>query len=112
MQEKEEEAGSCTKKADFCSEAGQRTSFFTLVLSMLALNCCSPTRSLWMKERSSYWWDNVVNRTFSAHDWLENFRMSQATFLYVCNEIRPVVEKEDTVMRSAIPVEQRVALTL
>ncbi len=24
---KEEEAGSCTKKADFCSEAGQRTSF-------------------------------------------------------------------------------------
>ena len=58
-----------------------------------------------MKERSSYWWDNVVNHTFSAHDWLENFRMSQATFLYVCNEIRPVVEKEDTVMRSAIPVE-------
>ena len=65
-----------------------------------------------MKERSSYWWDDVVNRTFSAHDWLENFRMSQATFLYVCNEIRPVVEKEDTVMRSAIPVQQRVALTL
>ena len=24
---KEEEAGSCTKKADFCSEAGQSTSF-------------------------------------------------------------------------------------
>ena len=38
--------------------------------------------------------------------------MSQATFLYVCNEIRPVIEKEDTVMRAAIPVEQRVALTL
>ncbi len=96
----------------FVQRQARERLFFTLVLSMLALNCCSPTRSLWMKERSSYWWDNVVNHTFSAHDWLENFRMSQATFLYVCNEIRPVVEKEDTVMRSAIPVEQRVALTL
>ena len=38
--------------------------------------------------------------------------MSQATVLYVCNKIRPVVEKEDTVIRSAIPFEQRVALTL
>ena len=85
---------------------------FTLALSMLAFNCCLPTRSLWMKERSSYWWDHVVNRTFTAHDWLENFRMSQATFLYVCNEIRPVIEKEDTDMRTAVPVEQRVALTL
>ena len=97
----------------FVQRQARERLFFTLVLSMLALNYCSPTRSLWMKERSSYWWDNVVNHTFSAHDWLENFRMSQATFLYVCNEIRPVVEKEDTVMRSAIPVErQRVALTL
>ena len=96
----------------FVQRQARERLFFTLVLSILALNCCSPTRSLWMKERSSYWWDDVVNRTFSAHDWLENFRMSQATFLYVCNEIRPVVEKEDTVMRSAIPVQQRVALTL
>ena len=38
--------------------------------------------------------------------------MSQATFLYVCSEIWPLIEKEDTMMRTAIPVEQRVALTL
>ena len=37
--------------------------------------------------------------------------MSHATFLYVCNEIRASVEKDNTVMRNAIPVE-RVALTL
>ena len=96
----------------FVQRQARERLFFTLVLSMLAFNCCSPNRTLWRKERSSYWWDHVVNSTFSAHDWLENFRMSQATFLYVCNEIRPVIDKEDTVMRSAIPVEQRVALTL
>ena len=38
--------------------------------------------------------------------------MSQATFMYLCNELRSAIEKEDTVMRNAIPVEQRVALTL
>ena len=65
-----------------------------------------------MKERSSYWWDHVVRHTFSSQDWLENFRMSQATFVYVCDEIRSIIEKEDTVMRKSIPVEQRVALTL
>ena len=96
----------------FVQRQARERLFFALVLSTLVFNCCSPTRSLWRKERSSYWWDHVVNSTFSSHDWLENFRMSQATFLYVCNEIRPVIEKEDTVMRAAIPVEQRVALTL
>ena len=35
-----------------------------------------------------------------------------ATFLYVCDEIRCAIEKEDTVMRNTIPVKQRVALTL
>ena len=74
---KEEEADSCMKKADFCSEVGPRKTFFVLVLSMLAFKCCLPTRRLWRKE-SSYWWDHVVNSTFSAHDWLENFHMSQA----------------------------------
>ena len=38
--------------------------------------------------------------------------MSQATFVYVCDEIRLIFEKEDTVMRKSVPVEQRVALTL
>jgi len=38
--------------------------------------------------------------------------MSHNTFVYLCNELRQAVEKENTVMCKAIPVEQRVALTL
>lgn len=49
---------------------------------------------------------------FMPYDWLENFRMSNATFLYICNELRSMIEKNDTNMRKAIPVEQRVALTI
>ena len=38
--------------------------------------------------------------------------MSQATFVYVCDELRSAIEKTNTEMRKAIPMEQRVALTL
>ena len=85
------------------------------LMSMFALNFCSPPRSLSTKERSSYWWDHniIVNSTFSTHDWLDSFRMSQVTFVYVCDEVRSAIEKADTeTRRKAIPVEQRVALTL
>ena len=85
---------------------------FALLISMAALTLQSPVRSVWVKQRSSYWWEQVVINTFTPNDWLENFRMSNATFLYICNELRSAVERSDTVMREAIPVEQRVALTL
>ena len=54
----------------------------------------------------------MVNATFTSDDWLENLRMSKATFLYVCSELHLAVEKNDTSMRKALPVEQRVALIL
>ena len=86
--------------------------FFVLLMSLVAFNVSFPARSIWMKERSSYWWNHIVSQTFSAGDWLDNFRMSQATFIYVCNKLRSAIEKNDTEMRNAVPVEQRVALTL
>ena len=72
----------------------------------------SAVRVVWVKERSNYWWERIVNCTFTPSDWLENFRMSHSTFTYLCNELRHTIQKKDTVMRKAIPVEQRVALTL
>ena len=83
-----------------------------MMITMFAFNFSSPTRSLWTKERSSYWWDHIVSQTFSPRDWLDNFRMSQATFVYACDELWSTIEKADTDMRKAIPVEKRVALTL
>ena len=44
-------------------------------------------RRLWTCERSAHLWDHihVVLETFTDTDWLENFRVSQATctFLYI-----------------------------
>ena len=38
--------------------------------------------------------------------------MSQATFNYLCNELRSTIQKTDTHLRKAVSVEQRVAITL
>ena len=84
----------------------RRMFMFLLCNSLLAMTM--PVRVTWEYERSSEWWERVVNPTFTASDWLNNFRRSRITFLYLCNEIT----KKDTEMRPAISVEKRVALTL
>ena len=69
-----------------------------IVMTIVSFNVSAMVRTIWMKEKSS--------------DWIENFRMAQETFLYVYNELRPYIEKQDTKLRKAIPVEKRVAITL
>ena len=100
------------RERDFRRRQSRQRMMFAFLLSLAALTIQSPVRSVWMKPRSNSWWEDVVNATFTSDDWLENLRMSKATFLYVCSELRLAVEKNDTSMIKAIPVEQRVALTL
>ena len=78
---------------------------------LMSVTCCnlSPERMIWTKERSSYWWEHIVK---TPQDWLENFRMSQHTFIYLCDKLRSSIEKKDTEMRRAVPTDVRVALTL
>ena len=71
-----------------------------------------PGKVLWSKERNGFWWDEMVMNTFSENDWIENFRVSRTTFIYLCNEIRTEIEKKDTVMRKACTVEKRVGVTI
>ena len=63
----------------------QQHLLFVLLLAGIStsIGLGSPERALWAKERSTHWWDHVVNSSFTAEDWLENFRMSKPTFLYV-----------------------------
>ena len=51
-------------------------------------------------------------KTFTARDWLDNFRMSKDTFFYLCAQLSSTLRRGNTVMRKAISVEQRVAITL
>ena len=90
---------------------------FVAVIPLLLLNrdllhMHSTTRNEWVRERSTFWWEQIVNVTFTPRDWISNFRMSHQTFLYICNQLSSHIQRKATVMRTPISVEQRVAVTL
>ena len=45
------------------------------VFLMLVAICSSyhVERTVWMQNRSSHFWNFIVKRTFTMHDWYENF---------------------------------------
>ncbi|KAF2564030.1 hypothetical protein F2Q70_00014242 [Brassica cretica] len=68
-------------------------------------------RRLWVKDRSRAWWEEECNRfDYPEDDFKNAFRMSKSTFNLICDELNSAVAKEDTALRNAIPVRQRVAV--
>lgn len=61
---------------------------------------------------STHWWNDVVLKTFTKEDWVENFRVSKHTFHYLCAQLSPLIKRRDTGLRKAICVEHRLAITL
>ena len=76
---------------------------------MLILLSCSYA---FIFTRSTHWWDDVVLKTFTEEDWVENFRVSKQTFHYLCAQLSPLIKRRDTALRKAICVEHRLAITL
>ncbi|KAK9149109.1 hypothetical protein Scep_007866 [Stephania cephalantha] len=69
-------------------------------------------RRLWVKDRSKAWWDQCSHPDFPESEFKRAFRMGKATFDMICEELNSVVAKEDTMLRAAIPVRQRVAVCI
>ncbi|XP_030219862.1 protein ANTAGONIST OF LIKE HETEROCHROMATIN PROTEIN 1 [Gadus morhua] len=67
--------------------------------------------SAWAHNRSSEWWDVIVPG-FTNEQWVENFRMSEETFGFLTNKLRPVLERQDTNFRGCVPLKKRVAIAL
>ncbi|WOL14043.1 nuclease HARBI1 [Canna indica] len=67
-------------------------------------------RRLWVKDRSRDWWDHYNHPDVPEEEFRRAFRMSRATFDFLCEELGSAVAKEDTALRAAIPVRQRVAV--
>ena len=49
---------------------------------------------------------------FGEHNWMENFRMSRGTFKYLCEQLKPLIDKRNTRMRKSISTERRLAINL
>ncbi|KAG8376175.1 hypothetical protein BUALT_Bualt09G0035900 [Buddleja alternifolia] len=69
-------------------------------------------RRLWVKNRSKAWWEQVNSPDYPEDKFKKAFRMSKATFDMICEELKSVVTKKDTMLRLAIPVRQRVAVCI
>jgi len=67
-------------------------------------------RRLWVKDRSSEWWEVRSSPLYPDAEFRRDFRMGRATFAMVCDALGATVAKEDTALRTAIPVPQRVAV--
>lgn len=70
------------------------------------------SRRLWVKDRSNSWWDECSRSDYPEHEFKKAFRMGRETFEMICEELSSVIAKEDTTLRSAIPVRQRVAVCI
>ncbi|KAK4401234.1 hypothetical protein Sango_1229500 [Sesamum angolense] len=71
-----------------------------------------PQRRLWVKNRSKDWWDQCNSPDFPEEEFKKAFRMGKGTFDLICNELSSVVAKENTMLRDAVPVRQRVAVCI
>ncbi|GBG64765.1 hypothetical protein CBR_g46722 [Chara braunii] len=69
-------------------------------------------RKLWQRARSQAWWDRCCRPSFTEFEFRHCFRMGRRPFEYICDELAPIIAKQDTMLRAAIPVNQRVAVCL
>lgn len=70
-------------------------------------------REYWIAPgRTRAWWDNFISGTMLLNEWRNNFRMSKDNFYKLCEELRPFICRQATIMRSPVEVERQVALTL
>ena len=74
------------------------------------------SKSFWMKIRSQAWWLHVLEN-YDDEDWIENFRVTRETFLFICNKLREKLQPEEIVIenlksREPVSVEKKVAMTL
>ena len=79
------------------------------MLQLLHIHSRRPT--VWSFSRASTWWESIVPE-FTNRQWVDNFRMSEETFMYLCNKMRPVLKRQDTNFRLCVPLKKIVAIAL
>ncbi|KAL1557299.1 protein ALP1-like [Salvia divinorum] len=95
--------------AAVCDDDGDKTAV-TSDKSAATAAAAGPQRRLWVRNRSKDWWEQCNSPEFPDEEFKKAFRMGKETFDFICNELSSVVAKENTMLRDAVPVRQRVAV--
>ena len=64
-------------------------------------------RRAWAFPRPQNWFQELLNNRALDHWWNKNFRVSRATFEFICRLVGPAIARRNTRMRDAVPVEKR-----
>ena len=71
---------------------------------------CQASRTIWMKPRSPSFLTDIAGN-WSDREWKQNFRVSRATFNFLCRELKCFLERQH-VVREPLSTEQRIAICL
>ena len=64
-------------------------------------------REFWIAPgRTSAWWESFLSRSVFEAEWKNNFRVTRASFYKLCGELRPIIQRQGTVMRSPVDVDR------
>lgn len=69
-------------------------------------------RRAWAWPRPQNWFRVLLANPALDVLWKEHFRVTRTTFEYLCDLVRPDLQKQYTRMRSPVSVEERVGLAL
>ena len=75
-------------------------------------------RQIWALERREFWFSNLWERSNDEEcialqrQWKDDFRMSRKTFESIVEIVPPRLQKQNTQLKNAIPVEKRVAVVI
>ena len=94
----------------------RETFLFTLTKNMIGREL-NVERRFWLEpgRAGSFFWERTVSSWLGSDNenlWLENFRMTKATFMFICQQLDGKLRKKNTRMRNAIPPEKRIAMCI
>ncbi|XP_042309854.1 protein ANTAGONIST OF LIKE HETEROCHROMATIN PROTEIN 1-like [Sceloporus undulatus] len=70
-------------------------------------------RRYWIRPKmKGSWWNEELLHMWDDEMWMQHFRMPRGTIFRLADILRPHIAAMDTVMRRAITVEERVAITI
>jgi len=84
--------------------------FFLAAMLTAAAEATQTRRTIWTKRRSQNFFVECI-KNWEEDEWKRNFRVSRATFQFLCLELRPYLQRR-SVVRLPLSVEMRVAITL
>ena len=93
----------------------QRARYFSSLIETTLFNTSMCNRNLWAYERDETWFSKLLNDDGDPNfdiRWRNEFRMKHSTFLQIVQLVRPRLEKRDTQLLKAIPIEKRVGVAL